>query len=250
MKAVSTEVQQDHSCDLFLLQIANEFPIFLYLLRPNLTSILTLKKVTHLLQPEFSVEGSNRRQFEDAVYRSICVGLQVTCNFTDKSYKYIWEWIETINQEQIALLELTFYSVYWISWYMYFHSGFCKENDAKPKKMECKVGKLCCTCGFTNSNCWTDCSKRCFFFPYYYYFYYLCCGCLGLLKFDPFLFSWQLNKEGMLPFHTFSSSKLVQKKNLFLGFPFTPPLFLSMQKMVLFLQPTHALIPLSLWGPQ
>lgn len=69
MKALSTEVQQDHSCDLFLLQIANEFPIFLHLLRPNPTSVLTLKKVTHLFQPEFSVEGSNRRQFEDAVYR-------------------------------------------------------------------------------------------------------------------------------------------------------------------------------------
>ncbi|CAH3175188.1 unnamed protein product [Porites lobata] len=52
-----------------IVQIANEFPIFLHLLRPNPTSVLTLKKVTHLLQLEFSVEGSNRRQFEDAVYR-------------------------------------------------------------------------------------------------------------------------------------------------------------------------------------
>ena len=69
MKAVSTEVQQDHSCDLFLLQIANEFPSFLHLLCPNFTSVLTFKKVTHLLQPEFSLEGSNRRQFEDAVIR-------------------------------------------------------------------------------------------------------------------------------------------------------------------------------------
>lgn len=115
MKALSTEVQQDHSCDLFLLQIANEFPIFLHLLRPNPTSVLTLKKVTHLLQPEFSVEGSNRRQFEDAVYRQFVKYLrraEVTCNFTDKSYKYIWEWVEIINQEQIALLELTFHSVY------------------------------------------------------------------------------------------------------------------------------------------
>ena len=196
-------------------------------------------------------DDSLRMQCTDNLW-SICVGLQVTCNFTDKSYKYIWEWFEIINQEQIALLELTFHFVYWISWYMYSHSGFCKGNDAKPKKkMECKVGKLCCTCGFTHSNCWTNTVQNgFFFFSPYYYFYYLCCGCVGLPKFDPFLFSWQLDKEGMLPFHTFSSSQLVQKKNRFLGFPFTPPLFLSMQKMVLFLQPTHALIPLSLWGPQ
>lgn len=107
-------------------------------------------------------EGSLRMQCTDNLW-SICVGLQVTCNFTDKSYKYIWEWVEIINQEQIALLELTFHSVYWISWNMYSHSGLCKENDAKPKKMECKVGKLCCTCGFTHSNCWTNCSKRFFF---------------------------------------------------------------------------------------
>ena len=42
--------------------------MFLHLVRPNAASILTFRKLTDLLKPEFSVEGSNRRQFEDAVY--------------------------------------------------------------------------------------------------------------------------------------------------------------------------------------
>lgn len=137
MKAVSTEVQQDHSCDLFLLQMANEFPIFLHLLRPNPSSVLTFKRWLIFFNPRLVwrglTEGTLRMQCKEKLW-SICVGLQVTCNFTDNSYKYIWDWVEIINQEQIALLELTFHSVYWISWCMYSHSGFCKENDAKPKK--------------------------------------------------------------------------------------------------------------------
>ena len=42
--------------------------MFLHLLRPNPASILTFRKLTELLKPDFSVEGSNRRHFEDAVY--------------------------------------------------------------------------------------------------------------------------------------------------------------------------------------
>ena len=43
-----------------------------------------------------------------------------------------------INQEQIALLELTFRCVCWISWYMYSHIDFCKVNDAEPNKLYAK----------------------------------------------------------------------------------------------------------------
>ena len=43
-------------------------PTFLHLLRPNPASILTLRKVTVLLTPSFSPEGSNRKKFETEVY--------------------------------------------------------------------------------------------------------------------------------------------------------------------------------------
>lgn len=49
-------------------QIAKELPVFLHLLRSNPASVVTLKKVTNLLKPEFGEEGSNRRRFENAVY--------------------------------------------------------------------------------------------------------------------------------------------------------------------------------------
>lgn len=42
--------------------------MFLYLLRPSQAETLTVKKVTHLLKPEFSEEGTNSRKFENAVY--------------------------------------------------------------------------------------------------------------------------------------------------------------------------------------
>ena len=43
-------------------------PTFLHLLRPNPASILTLRKLTMLLTPSFSPEGSNRKKFETEVY--------------------------------------------------------------------------------------------------------------------------------------------------------------------------------------
>ena len=42
--------------------------MFLHLLCPNPASILTFRKLTELLKPDFSVEESTRRHFEDAVY--------------------------------------------------------------------------------------------------------------------------------------------------------------------------------------
>ena len=42
--------------------------MFLYLLRHSQAETLTVKKVTHLLKPEFSEEGTNSRKFENAVY--------------------------------------------------------------------------------------------------------------------------------------------------------------------------------------
>lgn len=43
-------------------------PTFLHLFRPNPASILTLRKLTMLLTPSFSPEGSNRKKFETEVY--------------------------------------------------------------------------------------------------------------------------------------------------------------------------------------
>lgn len=43
-------------------------PTFLHPLRPNPASILTLRKLTVLLTPSFSPEGSNRKKFETEVY--------------------------------------------------------------------------------------------------------------------------------------------------------------------------------------
>ncbi|XP_015777267.1 PREDICTED: uncharacterized protein LOC107355242, partial [Acropora digitifera] len=51
-----------------LQQLACQLPMFLYLLRPSHAETLTVKKVTHLLKPEFSEEGTNSRKFENAVY--------------------------------------------------------------------------------------------------------------------------------------------------------------------------------------
>ena len=88
-----------------------------------------------------------------------------------------------INQEQIALLELTFHSDYGISCYMYSHSGFCKENGAKPKKNGMQSRQIMLHMWLYPFELLNK------YFSSYYYFYYLCCGCLGLPKFDPFLFS-------------------------------------------------------------
>ena len=51
-----------------LFQIAKAFPLFLHLLRPSQAGVLTLKKLTNLLKPDFGEEGSNRRRFEGEVY--------------------------------------------------------------------------------------------------------------------------------------------------------------------------------------
>ena len=122
-----------------------------------------------------------------------------------------------INQEQIALLELTFHCVCWISWYMYSHIGFCKVNDAEPNKLYAKEANYVAFVALPIRTIEQSHSNYCFFFSSYYYFCYLCCVCLGSPKVDLFLFCWQLDKEGMLPFHTFSSLQLVRKKNRSLG---------------------------------
>ena len=54
--------------------------MFLHL-HPNPASILTFGKLTELLKPDFSVEGSTRRHFEDAVYTRFITYLVSVLNF-------------------------------------------------------------------------------------------------------------------------------------------------------------------------
>ena len=58
--------------------------MFLHLLRPNQTGVLTLKKVTNLLKPDFSEEGSNRRWFEGEVYSNFLKYLRQTAGKLDE----------------------------------------------------------------------------------------------------------------------------------------------------------------------
>lgn len=50
-------------------QISKQLPIFLHLLRRDPGStVITLKKMTMILKPLFSAEGSNARKYEGDVY--------------------------------------------------------------------------------------------------------------------------------------------------------------------------------------
>ena len=93
-KQYQQRYKQDHSCYLFLFQIANEFPTLLHLLRPNPNSVLLWKRWLIFFNPSLVwrslTEGSLRMQCTENLW-SICVGLQVSFNsfgetFTEKSY--------------------------------------------------------------------------------------------------------------------------------------------------------------------
>ncbi|CAH3139854.1 unnamed protein product [Porites lobata] len=49
-------------------ELGSRMPTFLHLFRPNPVSILTSRKLTMLLTPSLSPEGSNRKKFETEVY--------------------------------------------------------------------------------------------------------------------------------------------------------------------------------------
>lgn len=54
--------------NLGLVQLARELPTVVHLFTPTSPNPVTLKMVTNLLQPQFSIEGSNKRLRENAVY--------------------------------------------------------------------------------------------------------------------------------------------------------------------------------------
>ena len=64
-------------------------PTFLHLLRPNPASILTLRKLTMLLTPSFSPEGSNRKKNETELYSLFVKYLrEVASKFHNNIYMY------------------------------------------------------------------------------------------------------------------------------------------------------------------
>lgn len=54
--------------NLGLCDIAKHLPTFLYLFRPSSASLLTRRKLVHILKPNFSEDGCNQRQHENVVY--------------------------------------------------------------------------------------------------------------------------------------------------------------------------------------
>ncbi|XP_052269450.1 uncharacterized protein LOC127870915 isoform X5 [Dreissena polymorpha] len=51
-----------------LVQLVQELPAVIHLFTPQQSNPLTVKMLTHLLNPQFSAEGSNRRQRENSTY--------------------------------------------------------------------------------------------------------------------------------------------------------------------------------------
>ncbi|KAJ7380778.1 hypothetical protein OS493_007158 [Desmophyllum pertusum] len=58
--------------ELGIYQVCKQLPILLHIFRPNTAAALTIKKVTNLLTPTFSEDGSNQRRYEGIVYGAFC----------------------------------------------------------------------------------------------------------------------------------------------------------------------------------
>jgi len=79
-------------------------PTFLHLLRPNPASILTLRKLTMLLTPSFSPEGSNKKKFETEVYSLFVKYLrEAASKFHNNIYMYT-ACIHTITKNDLSTM--------------------------------------------------------------------------------------------------------------------------------------------------
>ena len=87
-------------------------PTFLHLFRPNPASILTLRKLTMLLTPSFSPEGSNRKKFETEVYSLFVKYLREAASLTTTqtaiSRKAVGKYILNTQQSQKVI------GTYWV----------------------------------------------------------------------------------------------------------------------------------------
>ena len=78
----------------FLFQICREIPSFVYLFHPNQVH-LTFRKLTSILRPSFSEEGSNKRLFENLTYAAFLKYLREVSS----EYKFLEKLIETLNKK-------------------------------------------------------------------------------------------------------------------------------------------------------